>query len=216
MATFEAYLRDPCGAAALAFWKENSVPVPVPATMRIVHERDFNEAYLAEFFDEPYFKLLHRLKRVDAPTLPRGFSLCEADMPGDAEALASLLTACYKGSAYAAEDVLGFTRSPAYAPELWLFIRNEAGALCGAGLADCDAGMREGILEWIQLLPAYRGKGLGRAVVNGLLRKLSERGAHFATVSGQINNATAPEALYRACGFTGDDVWHVLRKKEKR
>ena len=40
-----------------------------------------------------------------------------------------------------------------------------------------------------------------------------EENATFATVSGQCNNPTNPEALYRKCGFTGSDVWHVLRKR---
>ncbi len=35
--------------------------------------------------------------------------------------------------------------------------------------------------------------------------------ADFATVSGECDNPTRPEAVYRACGFVGDDVWHILR-----
>jgi len=36
--------------------------------------------------------------------------------------------------------------------------------------------------------------------------------AKFATVSGQCENLTNPEALYRRCGFKGNDVWHILRQ----
>lgn len=36
--------------------------------------------------------------------------------------------------------------------------------------------------------------------------------ANFATVSGQCNNPSSPEQLYRRCGFQGDDIWHILRK----
>ena len=32
------------------------------------------------------------------------------------------------------------------------------------------------------------------------------------TASGQCNNASTPEKLYRRCGFTGNDVWHIFRK----
>jgi len=35
--------------------------------------------------------------------------------------------------------------------------------------------------------------------------------ADFATVSGERENPTRPERIYRACGFQGDDVWHILR-----
>ncbi len=35
----------------------------------------------------------------------------------------------------------------------------------------------------------------------------------FATVSGKVTNKTKPEKLYRRCGFTGDDIWHILKSK---
>lgn len=38
--------------------------------------------------------------------------------------------------------------------------------------------------------------------------------ARFATVSGKVNDPSAPQRLYRKCGFTGDDVWHILKKTE--
>jgi GNAT superfamily N-acetyltransferase len=210
----EEYLCDPCGTASLAFWKESSTSVP--EHMRIVHERDFHEAYLVDYADDPFFKLLHDLSGICEPTFPCGYTLSEAAMPGDAAALAALLTVCYEDSAFTAENVISFTHSPAYAPALWLLIFDQTGALCGAGLGDYDENVREGTLEWIQVLPAYRGKGLGKAVVNELLVRLCACGARFATVSGRINNSTNPEVLYRACGFTGNDVWHVMTKKENR
>lgn len=37
--------------------------------------------------------------------------------------------------------------------------------------------------------------------------------AKFATVSGKIDNPANPERLYRKCGFVGNDVWHIIRKK---
>ena len=36
--------------------------------------------------------------------------------------------------------------------------------------------------------------------------------ADFTTVSGEVDNKTNPEKLYRRCGFEGDDIWYVLRK----
>ncbi|HWR19553.1 MAG TPA: GNAT family N-acetyltransferase [Clostridia bacterium] len=212
MITPEEYLCDPCGTAALAFWKESATIVP--KHMRIVHERDFLKTYLADYADVSYFRLLHNLADIGEPAFPRGFVLREAIMPGDAATLSSLLSACYEGSVLTAENVIGFTHSPAYAPTLWLLLFDEAGVLCGAGLADYDANMREGILEWIQILPSFRGKGVGKAIVNELLMRLCACGARFATVSGRKHNPTNPEALYRACGFTGSDTWHVMTKKE--
>ena len=57
----------------------------------------------------------------------------------------------------------------------------------------------------------HRGQGLGEYLVSELLRRMKDN-AKFATVSGQCNNPANPEVLYRKCGFTGSDVWHVLRR----
>lgn len=78
-------------------------------------------------------------------------------------------------------------------------------------MADLDKDLKEGILEWIQVLPAYRGKKIGQLIVNELLKRMIGK-ANFATVSGKVSNTTKPEMLYRKCGFTGDDLWHILTK----
>ncbi len=210
MITLEAYLRDPCGEASLPFWKENSTQVP--EHMRIVHARDFSAMLYRSYIDTPYFKMLHRLEKIEPSALPQGFFLKKAAMPRDAKALATLLSACYEGSAFTPQRVTNLMCSPTYAPELWLTVRDKSGALCGAGLADYDEQAREGVLEWIQVMPGFRGKGIGKAIVNALLAELSPR-ARFVTVSGQKNNPSNPEALYRACGFTGNDIWHVLTRR---
>lgn len=62
------------------------------------------------------------------------------------------------------------------------------------------------------MLPEYRGRGVGQSIVNELLRRMQGR-ADFATVSGKVNNLTRPERLYRRCGFTGDDMWHILTQR---
>ena len=52
---------------------------------------------------------------------------------------------------------------------------------------------------------------------DGIVKELLWRGreyAKFATVSGKVENETKPEALYRKCGFTGNDVWHILHKNK--
>ncbi len=81
-----------------------------------------------------------------------------------------------------------------------------------AGIAELDTQVGEGILEWIQVSPAYRGCGLGAYVVTELLARMPQK-ARFATVSGQINDPSNPEGLYRKCGFRGNDVWHTLTKR---
>jgi ribosomal protein S18 acetylase RimI-like enzyme len=77
------------------------------------------------------------------------------------------------------------------------------------GIADFDAEIKEGSLEWIQVLPSKRGLGLGKMLVNELLQRLKSK-ADFVTVSGRVDNPANPQALYRKCGFTGDDIWYVV------
>ena len=37
--------------------------------------------------------------------------------------------------------------------------------------------------------------------------------ADFVTVSGECDNPTNPETLYRKCGFNGNDIWYVFREE---
>jgi len=77
------------------------------------------------------------------------------------------------------------------------------------GIAEWDQNVSKVSLEWIQVHPAYRGKGLGKAVVAELLRRASTIAA-FTTVSGRIEDGHWAESLYRRCGFSGSDVWWLL------
>ena len=81
----------------------------------------------------------------------------------------------------------------------------------GTTISDFDKELHEGILEWIQVIPAYRGQKIGQLLVNELLKRMANI-AKFATVSGKVNNPTSPEMLYRKCGFVGNDIWHVLTR----
>lgn len=90
--------------------------------------------------------------------------------------------------------------------------RKKSDTVAAGGIADYDRETKELILEWIQVLPHYRRKGYGQLTVNSLLLKMQDI-AEFATVSGKVNNPANPQELYRKCGFTGNDVWHILTQK---
>ena len=78
-------------------------------------------------------------------------------------------------------------------------------------LSQSDTTIGKVSLEWIQVLPAYRGRSLANAMVLEQLTLLQDR-TTFTTVSGRVNNHKNPERLYRRCGSTGEDVWWVLRR----
>lgn len=205
MLTKEEYLREPCRAASIPYWK--AVSISVPESMRILHENDFHPELLEQYTDEPYFRLKHDLQGVESAAVPRGYTLCR----GSAEEFAAHIQACY-GNGMTAAQVRGFTDTDVYCPYLWIALRDDrTGRIVATGIGELDREMGEGVLEWIQVSAEYRGRGLGSFIVKELLWRMKDK-ADFVTVSGQCANPTNPEKLYRKCGFTGNDVWHILRK----
>jgi len=200
------YLAEPCGAASIPYWKAKQICVP--DGMRIVHQRDYTPEMLESCTDAPYFRLYHGLERLSEPMLPTGVALCGASV----EEFAAHINECY-GGGVTVEEVQGYRTRAVYDPTLWLALRDyETGHIVATGLAELDREIGEGILEWIQVSASQRGRGLGKYIVQELLWRLRGK-ARFVTVSGQCNNPTNPEALYRSCGFRGNDVWHVMRRR---
>lgn len=210
MLTLEEYLLDPCGTLSIPFWKAKGIRVP--ENMRIIHERDFIPAMAEGFRDTVYFRLYHDLQDIPAPQ-PSGFRLVTA-AADDLEDIVSVINCAYDDLQVTREQIVSCTKTPVYARDLWVMAIDESsGEKVGSGLADFDGEAGELILEWIQVLPGYRRRGVGRAIVNELLRRKPE-GARFATVSGRADSHSCPEALYRSCGFIGQDEWHILMPME--
>lgn len=209
MLTMDEYRADPCGTLSIPYWKNRRITVPLQ--MKIVHQRDFDEALLACYSDDPYFRLLHHLKEVGSAG--SGIFTCRTAGEEDLPLIRDIINRSYTDLSVTVEQLQGYRETVAFAPELWIIANDAQTQECvGCGIADFDPEAREGVLEWIQVLPEHRGRKAGQFIVNELLRRMSGR-ADFATVSGRVNNTTNPEHLYRKCGFTGNDVWHILMKK---
>lgn len=179
--------------------------------MKIVHQRDFDAVLCEWYADAPYFRLKHDLK--DISTAGSDAFTCRTAAEDDIPLMADLINRSYTDLSVTAEQLQGYRKTAAFAPDLWIIAYDAQTQTCvGCGIADFDPEAREGVLEWIQVLPGHRGCGAGRFIVNELLRRMAGK-ADFATVSGRVNNATNPEPLYRRCGFSGDDVWHILTEK---
>ncbi|MBQ4048332.1 MAG: GNAT family N-acetyltransferase [Clostridia bacterium] len=203
------YLSDPCGTLSIPYWKAKRIAIP--PHMRIVHDRDFSPELLSAYRDEPYFRLYHDLYGVTAPKLP-GFTVKTATVC-DTETIVSVLNRSYSDLQIDLTQLQNYRKTPVYAEVLWILVNDtQTGECIGCGIADYDREAEELILEWIQVLPEYRRRGVGSLIVDELLHRGRALGAAFATVSGKAENPTKPELLYRACGFTGSDVWHVLTK----
>jgi len=202
----ERYLADPCRAASIPYWKAKTIIIP--DGMLILHQDECIETNHQQYMDEPYFRLKHTMKGLSQPMLPQGYSLCNAAL----HEFASHINGCYDGIGVTAEELQSYTSRPVYDETLWVAVKDtQSNEIVATGIAELDREIGEGILEWIQVSEGHRRQGLGRYLVSELLWRMRGR-AGFATVSGQCGNRTNPERLYRKCGFTGNDVWHILRE----
>lgn len=203
------------------YWNRSRSPPKIPKErldnlkFALVHQ-DFLGAFPTENFDiqRPYFRLIYRHRRISEVKLPQGFQIVNVDTKSESDLVAEVIKRCYENINVNPEIVKSWTKHPVFDPSLWFWvIDGEKGTPAGLGIAEFDPTVREGSLEWIQVLPEYRGKGIGKTIVLELLRRL--RGcAAFITVSGKVNNNTKPEILYRRCGFQGNDVWWPLIKNQ--
>lgn len=208
MISKDEYLVNPCKTASIPYWKVKSIAIP--DSMKILHQDDFDEIEYRQYIDEPYFRLSHNLHGLSAPMLPQGYSLCKATL-GD---FAVHINSCYDGISITEAELRSYTARPVYDAELWLAVKDDqTGNIVATGIAELDREIGEGVLEWIQVSKDHRGNGLGSYIVSELLLRMKGT-AQFATVSGQCNNTTNPEKLYRKCGFSGSDVWHILRREK--
>ena len=209
MDLLEAYKRNPCGTLSIPYWKNKQIQIP--PNMCIVHDSDFTIDRYPEYHNEPYFRLFHPL--VDIPTtILDNVSIITAKQD-DIPIFVDIINRSYTDLSITLDQLNRYTQTEVYLPELWIIaVDNTTSCVVGCGIADFDKELQEGIIEWVQVLPTYRNQKIGQHIVNELLTRLS-RIAKYATVSGKVNNPTTPEMLYRKCGFTGNDVWHILTKQ---
>lgn len=200
--TSEEYLKDPCRASSLPFWK--SEQFEFPDDVFIYREDELDEKCGN---DEPYFKMIHHLEKIDQPHMPDEYELIAAE-PSE---IAAHIRECYREETVTDEELLTYTQRSVYDKDLWIAIREkQTGKIIASGIGEFDETIGEGILEWIQVSPKYRRKGLGKVIVCELLKRLSEK-AGFVTVSGRMNNPDDPFSLYKACGFEDPVIWHIVR-----
>ncbi len=159
----------------------------------------------------PFFRLIHKLENLRPAELPPAYQFKTVDAAQECEAAARLICQCYESLKPEAATVKAWTQHPVFEPDLWVWVWDlDHDRPAGLGIAELDPAIGEGALEWIQILPDERGQGLGKQLVRELLARLKKR-ALFVTVSGEIENLSQPERLYRSCGFEGQDIWWMLR-----
>ena len=209
MITLKEYLNNPCGTLSIPYWKAKNITIPLD--MKILHDKDFYADILSDYTAEKYFRLIHNLKEI--PKIKTDDFEITTATKKDIKSIVKIINDSYTDISVNKELIKSYTKTPVYHADLWIMVKEKStGKYVGCGIADFDTEAKELILEWIQVLPQYRGKKIGQLIVAELLFRMKDF-ADFATVSGKIDNMTNPKALYRKCGFTGNDVWYILHKK---
>ncbi|MBQ7358476.1 MAG: GNAT family N-acetyltransferase [Lachnospiraceae bacterium] len=202
----EFYLENPCKASSLPFWKTNLVKIP--DNMKVLLENDLQSIGVRGYFDERFFKLIHRMNDIEKPVLDNRYEMVCCEVSEYAKHIAG----CYSDIGISTEALLDYQTHTVYDENLWIAVTEHGqNTIIASGIAEVDTGIKEGILEWIQVSPEYRGKGLGIFIVRELLWRMKDK-ADFVMVSGKVDNPTNPRDLYKACGFCGEEIWHVMRK----
>ena len=209
MLSLEEYLQDPCGKLSIPFWKAKIYPMP--KDMMVVHTRDLSHINMDNYTDQKFFRLYHSREKTEY-SVPHGFKIITTS-PDTIEDMVSIINRSYLDLTVSREQLIRYTQMPAYHPGLWILLLDTTSMrFAGCGIADFDNEAKELSLEWIQVLPEYRRQKIGWTIVSELLHRMRET-ANFATVSGKMDTPANPEAFYRACHFTGRDIWHVLHAK---
>ncbi len=209
MISMETYKNNPCRVSSIPYWKAKRIIVP--SKMKIVHDDEFDEALLAHYLDRKYFRLIHSLSNI--PEFSAAGVKLEEIHPNQIDELADMINRSYihSGIRVSAADLNSLSATQVYCPALWIGAAFD-GKLIGSIIGDFDQEVGEATIEWLQVLPEYRGSGIASALICKALKTMRVF-ADFATVSGDCDNPTAPEKVYRHCGFSGEDVWHILTEK---
>ena len=161
---------------------------------------------------KPFFRIMHNNKEVLTYSLSKDFYISESHIYNEFSQISDFIRKCYKDLHPSSDTVRSWTTHKVFDKNLWIWIMDKHKNIPVAlGIAEFDESVPEGSLEWIQVLPEYQGKGLGKVLVLELLNRLKGR-VKFTTVSGEVDNETNPERLYRSCGFYGKDIWWLLQK----
>jgi len=193
--------------ALFLYWDKNSNDICDinEYQLALLHHSQITEQFQN---NEKYFRLKHENK---TPLFYKtDYKIKDVDVSRETKQAAEFINRCYEDINLAEIDIRLWTHRPVYDKKLWIWITDKTTEeYLGLGIAEYDKEIKEGSLEWIQVLPEYQGKGVGKAIVNELLRRMQK--ADFIIVSGSVDDIFA-EKLYRSCGFKGDDIWYVVKK----
>lgn len=151
-----------------------------------------------------FIELLRPLKReIPPPELPAGFSLRHLAGPDEVPTYVALHRddwSTWGPSRYSVGSHLRLASNPGYAWNLTPVVVAPNGALAASCICWLDPLNKVGTIEPLGTRPAYRGRGLARAVVLQALHLMKTCGIETARVLGASVNVPALR-LYEMLGF---------------
>lgn len=149
---------------------------------------------------------------IPAPEIPAGFTLRHVTGKHELEPYIAMHNEIFPRAGQTVEARLGWMESAEYIPELDLVAVAPDGTLAAFCLCWIDheessrSGRSEGWTDPLGTRPAFRRKGLARAIVLEGLRRLRAYGAD-AAILGVSSANTAALRLYESLGFR--EIYHV-------
>ncbi len=203
----------------LVYWDARQVWMPAaPASLfaapalAVVHSRYASQLALSSDYTIQRFFRLRLSGDLAEIGLPERFAFEPVKLPEQAALVAEVIGRSYVHLRPTQDEVVRWLGEPVFAPDLWEWITDRwINQPAGLGIAELDTWVGEASLEWIQVLPEFRGQGLAKALVHHLVARIAGR-VPLITVSGEADNPSDAEHLYRRCGFQGQDVWWIVRR----
>lgn len=119
---------------------------------------------------------------------------------------AEMLNRCYESKHHSAATVARWRELPVCDESLWLWVRSRTSEeAVGLGISTYQVCIRECYLDWIQVVPEYQGRGLGRLLVSETIRRAIGK-SDIIRVTGMADD------FYRKCGFVRTESWRIITK----
>jgi mycothiol synthase len=164
--------------------------------------------------DDEHFLLLRRSlsEPIPVPLLPPGWVVRHVGDETEWPARVETHREVWHPSKVTLEAYRRLRQAPVYLPELDLVAVTPEGEFASYCICWLDLQNRVGEFEPVGTRPAYRGKGIGKAVMYEGLRRLRAHGAETAIVVSLGSNA-ASGRLYESVGFEIQDREYLYGKK---
>lgn len=156
--------------------------------------------------ERPWLRLNHRtLERIDEPELPDGYVVkTVADYDGEIAKRVVVHRRSWAdlGTRVALDTYPGVMTTWPYRSDLDFVLESDDGTPVSFALGWLDQENAVGEFEPVGTDPAYRGRGLGRALLLAALRRFQEAGAREAIVGSRGDAGhPIPSKLYESAGF---------------